>query len=117
MQQLYWGENIDLSYSDQNDSTESLKVKLSMVRKKFKSRLTKFESLITQFSSIQSDDIRSEQYRHHSNSWIRKVKSLSCDCNKGMVDFTWAIINEAIKICGSPPCEFVSIGIGSIATG
>ena len=116
MQQLYWGEGIRLSYSDQCDVMERLKVTLNKVRDRVKSGLTEIE-LLTEQLNCDPENIRSERYNQLTDLWISKVKSLSSSCNKDMIDFTSTVIEKAVKICGPPPCDFASVGIGSIARG
>ena len=116
MQQLYWGESVRMSYSHQSTMTDMLKAALGRVRKKVKSGLTEIEPLISRFN-CDPEVIRSETYNHLIDLWISKVNSLSSACNKDMVHFTFTVIEDAIRICGSPPCEFAAVGIGSIARG
>ena len=116
VQRLYWDESIHLSYSDQGDLTESLKMALGRVRERVRSGLTESGPLVEQLS-FGPEDIRSEKYNKLIDVWISNVKSLSSACNKDMIDFASKIIKETVNICGPPPCEFACVGIGSIARG
>ena len=116
MQRLYWGESIQLSYSDQGYVTKSLKMMLGRVRERVKSGLTEIEPIVEQLN-FDPKDIRSEKNNQLTDRWISMVKSSSSACNKEMIDFTSTIIEEAVKICGPSPCEFSCVGIGLIARG
>ena len=106
-----------MSDTDQCDVMVRLKLRLSEIRETIESGLTDLQPMIGQFNSLVAEDIRSENNPELAASWIERVQTLSTSCNKEMVDFTSSVLQEAINICGSAPCEFASIGIGSIARG
>ena len=93
--------------------TDMLKAALGRVRKKVKSGLTEIEPLISRFN-CDPEVIRSETYNQLTDPWITKVKSA---CNKDMIEFTSAVIEEVVKIYGPSPCNFCAVGIGAIARG
>ena len=108
VQRLYWGEGTHLSYSEQCDVTGRLKMALGSVRHRVKLGLSLIEPQVEQLN-FEPEDIRSEKYNQFTNRWITDIKCLSSTCNRDMIDFTSTVIEEAVKICGHPPCEFACI--------
>ena len=61
--------------------------------------------------------LRSESNEQTTEEFMSRVKSLSLGRNEGMVQFTAEIMEKATTICGSPPCQFSAVAIGSMARG
>ena len=62
-------------------------------------------------------NIQSDSNKRWKEEWIDTVKSFSEECNKMMIEFSGAVIRQAVKICGKEPCEFAAVCMGSMAHG
>ena len=98
------------------DVTSALKEKLQNIRNQVKDELQKLSPLIEELD-CQIERLSSERNKRTMLRFTERVQWLSQRCNDRMVEFAGDVIHQATEICGSPPCQFVAVGIGSMAKG
>lgn len=111
-QRLYWKDSTSLSFNQQQEVTGNLKAKLDSIRSECRAGMSAAHRLAEKFG----DGAVCEDPWKDLFSYMKKI---SLDCSEKMAEFAGQIIQESKKILctDEPPCDFVAVGIGSLARG
>ena len=111
LQTQYWGENSNMSFTEQQKITHDLVSELESIRKHFREECAKADALVELFESDSVDQAVLQDF-------YELMKSISLGCSDAMAQFAKKIIDESVKLLTSPPpCDFEAFAIGSIAKG
>ena len=112
----YWDGEEKVSLPAQVELTNQLKQWLGEIREWLKEELERCDKLLEQVD-CKPKNIRSDSNKRWKEEWINTVKSFSEECNKKMIEFSGAVIRQAVNICGEQPCKFAAVCMGSMARG
>ena len=78
--------------------------------------LNKVGPIVDEFDCLPGN-LQSDGNKVTARKWITNLTRISKQCNEKVVEFTRDIVKYAIKVCGTPPCDFSLATMGSAAKG
>ena len=111
MQQLYWGENSEITCQQQQLLTETLLAGLEKIRQKCRKEMLEAEKLANMYEDESVDEAMDAKF-------YECIKTISKRCSVMMLCFAGRVIEESVQILTQkPPCEFQAVALGSLAKG
>ena len=111
LQTDYWGENSNLSFTEQQKITHNLLGELETIRVSYREEFKSIDQFVKHFENENlQPGVRQEFYE--------MIKFISLSFSQFMGEFAGRIIRESVQLLNIiPPCEFDAVAIGSVARG